>query len=224
MATLKPRDGEGLSKVIQGGGSKPGSAEALPTAHCPKLPGGRGLGSLAWVFPWVLEINARFPYPCGAEDIGVQRSQHESKHVGGVSPLSWNCFYRVHFGNGLFFSSLKFQETDFFFFLRFPRTPTHTVLHCPLIGPTPSRLPPAPTATCFSIVSTSKIYIGESASLVTSHRPNLGLSPLSSAPLRGGRRGRERVGLSNLFQQKLVFSSFLPQHPAENHPRSLTYC
>ena len=102
-----------------------------------------------------------------------------------------NCFYKVHFGNSfIFFFLLKFQET-YIFFLRFPRTPTHTVLHSPLVGPTPSRLPPALTASCFSIVSTSKIYIGESASLVTSHRPNLRLSPLSSAPSQGG-EGRQR--------------------------------
>ena len=116
----------------------------------------------------------------------------------------------------LFFLLLKFQET-YIFCLIFPRTPTHTVLHSPLVGPTPSRLPPAPTATCFSIVSTSKIYIGESASLVTSHRPNLGLSPLSSAPSQGGEGPRQ------FNSAETVFSPCQPEHPAENHPRTLTY-
>lgn len=133
-----------------------------------------------------------------------------------------NCFYKVHFGNSLIFFLLKFQETCIFC-LRFPRTPTHTVLHSPLVGPTPSRLPPAPTATCFSIVSTSKIYIGESASLVTSHRPNLGLSPLSSAPSQGGEGRQGEEGPRQFNSAETVFSPCQPEHPAENHPRTLAY-
>lgn len=133
---------------------------------------------------------------------------------------SWNCIYKVHFGNRLFFSSLKFQKTDIFY-LRFPRTPTYTVFHSPLVGPTRSKLPPAPTVTCFSIVSTSKIYIDESVSLVMNHRPNQKLSLLSSAPSQAGRGGRERRGL---LQQIPAFSSCQPQNPTEDHLRSLTCC
>lgn len=107
MATLKPRDGKGLPKVIQGVGSKSGSAEALPTAHCPKLPRGGGLGSLVWVFPWMLEISAQLPFPCGVEAIGVQRSQHRSKYVGGISPFPGTVSMKHILETGYFFFLLK---------------------------------------------------------------------------------------------------------------------